>query len=306
MKRIYHFCLSGKNELICRTDPDYYRAFNTLALAAHETDSSLLAESIMSNHIHVCVRSADIKEFVKKFRYSYGRYFNNKYGRRGQLGEENCFISEIDGFYHVLAAICYILRNAMHHGISPTAFAYKHCSASALFMKERGIDTIKTVISPRSHYRYIPRSAQSPSNYKMSPSGVFLRENVLDVNDTEHYFGTVRSYLYYMNRLSGEEWTKEQERDMNGKEAISLSSIEKAYSPSSVKEMLRNEHGRRAVGMNDIELCSVVDNILLREIGASSIYTISEQERRRLLERAHNECLCPERQLRRCLGFREV
>lgn len=303
MKRTYHFCISGGDELICRTDPDYYRAFNCLALAANETESSILAEAIMSNHIHVCARSATIEDMINRFRYSYSRYFNRKYGRYGRLGENNSFISEIDGFHHLVAALCYVLRNAVHHGVSTSAFAYKHCSANALFMKERGVDPQKVIIPQKSYYRFIPRSASCPQRYKMNPDGVFLRESVLDIADVEHHFGSVRSFLFYMNRLSGEEWTKEQAKDQNNKQYITLATIEQHCNPLSINSMFHNEYGRNILSINDIELCSIIDYKFLTRLGSKSIYTLSVSEKQQLLDMIRAEHFCSEKQLRRCLNL---
>ena len=96
MRKSYHICVSGGDEVICRSDADYRHAFNCLALACHESESSLLAESIMSTHSHMCARTDVPKLLVNKFRYSYARYFNNKYRRRGRLGEKMFFVTELD------------------------------------------------------------------------------------------------------------------------------------------------------------------------------------------------------------------
>ena len=289
--------------MICRTDPDYYRAFNCLALAAHQTDSSIIAEAIMSNHIHVCARSNDISTFIKNFRYAYCRYFNKKYYRRGSLGEKNCFISEIEGFHHFLTAICYVLRNSVHHGVTSTPFGYRHCSANALFMKDLGQTPQQQNLKIQAYYKYLPRDAEFPSKFKMSSEGVFRRESVLDIADAEHYFGTARSYMYYMNRLSSEEWTKEQEKDMNGKSYITLNTIEAPYQDDScaIQNMIHNEHGRNIMRVSDIDLCTLIDTQFLPSIGKESIFQLNDTQRNRLMQRLRSELHCPEKQLRRCI-----
>ena len=95
MKKTYHLCLSGGNEVMYRHDRDYIHANNCLCLAAHKTDSSLLAYSIVSNHVHIGIRTEDPYAFMKAFRYPYNRYFNQKYGRKGILGEKHFFLCEI-------------------------------------------------------------------------------------------------------------------------------------------------------------------------------------------------------------------
>lgn len=53
-----------------------------------------------------------------------------------------------------------------------------------------------------------------------------LASSIIDVADIEHQFSTARTYLYYMNRLSGETWEKEQETDKNNMPPIRLNDIE--------------------------------------------------------------------------------
>ena len=45
---------------------------------------------------------------------------------------------EITGLHHHLAAMTYVLRNALHHGLVPIPYAYPHCSVNAIFRKEMG------------------------------------------------------------------------------------------------------------------------------------------------------------------------
>lgn len=303
MKKDYHFCISGKNELICRTDEDYVRAYNCLAVSAFKTGSTLLADAIMSNHIHVCARSENIHALIKDFRYSYSRYFNKRYGRKGSLGENRCFVSELSGYYHILAVISYILRNPVHHGVTPTPFAYKYCSASAYFQTEMGKNTEAQILPRKSYYKYLPKSSTIPENYIMGQDGQILRETVLDVLDVEHKFATARSFLYYMNRLSGEEWRLEQEKDNNVFPPIDINTIEPDNIGQSFQEMLRNEHGRQRVAISDIKLCSLVDQELLPSYGYNSIYKLSDQHKYYFLQLLKNEYNVADKQARRCLNM---
>ena len=142
----------------------------------------------------------------------YTRYFNNKYRRQGRLGEKTPFVLELEGLHHILAAICYILRNPLHHGLSLTPFGYAHSSANTYFSKELGKFNHEELLSEKHSRRYLPRLNDYPSGYKMTRSGVYLRDTVIDTAEVENMFVTPRSFLYYMNRISGEEWRKEQEK----------------------------------------------------------------------------------------------
>ena len=85
MRKLYHVCLSSGSEVMFRSQSDYIRGFNCLAVALHKTSSSLFADSFMSNHFHICVESNDVRGLMFSYRAAYSRYFNNKYYRKVSL-----------------------------------------------------------------------------------------------------------------------------------------------------------------------------------------------------------------------------
>lgn len=301
-KKTYHICLSAGEEAYCRSEEDYAYCFNCLALAVAATGSSLMAESIMSTHFHECVRSTSPKDLFHIQRYAYSRYFNDKYSRKGRLGEKYPFITEVDGLYHILAALSYVLRNALHHGLAATPFGYRHSSARSFFSKELGFAQEHVLLPESRQYAYLPAHVKCPSGYKMDSSGLILRETVIDVPDVEHLFMTPRSYLYYMNRLSGEEWAKEQEKDNLGTSPVSLGVMEPGTSSDQLRQMLANEKGRSDYKpMTDIQLCEMIDNELLPELGAASVYLVPREMKITLANMLHSRYRLPEAQIKRCL-----
>lgn len=301
-KRTYHICLSAGEEAYCRCEEDYVYCFNCLALAVAETESSLMAESIMSNHFHECVRSACPKDLFHIQRYAYSRYFNDKYSRKGRLGEKYPFITEIDGLYHMLAALSYVLRNALHHGLAATPFGYRHSSARSFFRKELGFEKEYVLLSESKQYAYLPAHVRCPSGYRMDTSGLILRESVIDVPDVEHLFMTPRTYLYYMNRLSGEEWAKEQEKDNLNIPSVSLDVIEPRASADQLRQMLVYEKGRSDYNvMTDIRLCEMIDRELVPGLGYDSVYGLPREKKIMLANMLYSRYRLPEAQIKRCL-----
>lgn len=297
MKKTYHLCLSGGDEVMFRCDEDYVRGINSLSLAAHKTDSSLLAYSFMSNHVHIGVRTESPEALIYAYRYGYCRYFNRKYGRSGRLGERDFFSLEIEGLYHLLTVIAYILRNPLHHGVSATPFGYKYSSISALFRKELG--RFDEPISVPSAYHFLPEKCELPTGFKMNESGMIIPESVIDVADVEHQFSTARTFLYYMNRLSGDSWTKEQLQDDTELPPISLEEIEKGVVCQDMRTLFANEHGRANYNsISDLLLCKEIDKHFERR----SIYQATHSElmsvAKELIRRFH----LPSDQLKRCFG----
>lgn len=262
----------------------------------------LLAYCLMSNHIHICIRGSNLKKFTKAFRYSYTRYFNSKYNRRGRLGERNFFKLEIRGLAHLLAAIAYILRNPLHHGICKSPFEYEFSSVNAVFAKELG--HLRAAQENRSKLPFcqLPSRHKLPSHVVTAYNGVPLASSIIDVNDIEHQFSTVRTYLYFMNRLSGESWEKEQETDKNGLPPVRLYDIEAGVSGTDITHMLSNENGRNSTKqINDISLCGLIDDIITQLYKDETPYTLSGKKLNRVADILRSRHFVSEDQLSRCL-----
>ena len=300
MKKLYHFCISAGDEVMFRSQEDFTRAFNCYAYAISQTESNALADSFMSNHFHACAESADIRDLIFHYRASYSRYFNRKYMRRGALGERMPYIIDVVGVYHRLAALSYTLRNAVHHGVSPTPFAYQHNSSNAIFRKELGKDNLIELLPRHKYHMFLPDKVSVPDHYVMSKSGLLLRETVIDVQQVEYIYGSPRNYIYYMNRITGEEWEREQLKD--GGTILTLSDIETGVSMNELSAMLRNEHARENYGaISDMRLCEIIDNEILPQYGVLSVYHLSEKAKCKIANDLWSRFRVSKDMLKRCL-----
>lgn len=304
MKKTYHLCLSAGNEIMFRDLEDYYRGFNCFALALYKTGSTGLVESFMSSHTHQVVQTNAPKEFMWHFRQPYSIYFNHKYKRTGRLGEEAHFTTEVVGYHHMLAALSYVLRNALHHGVVSIPYAYPHCSINAIFRKEMGKFQPEILLPERNYSQHIGRRAEYPSNYKMSKSGIFLRETVLDIPQVENLFVSPRSFNYYMSRKSSEEWEAEQQRDGNNRSIINLFSIERGITLQDINQMVLNEAGKSDYRkISDIELCTELDALARDKYGRHSVYQLTDKEKIQIAENLYNNRHINEKQIRRALAM---
>ena len=303
MKIVYHVCLSaGDCGLLCRVEEDYKHLINCIGLAAYNTGSLLLAYSVMSNHLHCCVRTEDVVAFIRKWRYSYTRYFNEKYKRKGRLGCEP-YILELNGLYHILTAIAYVLRNPLHHGVSATPFGYRYSSVNAIFRKEFGREPA-VLLPDKSRYMHLPDSTVIPDGFKMDLTGLLLPECIIDITDVEHLFSTARSYLYYMNRISGKKWEEEQLADGEGQLPVNLECIEKEVHLTDMRSMLANEFGRANYNaITDIGLCKLIDTECSLFYENRTIYELSEYERKKIAEKLARQFHLQMAQIRRCLAI---
>ena len=302
MKKTYHLCLSGGDEILFRDEEDYNRGFNCLALALYKTGSTGLVESFQSTHCHKMIQTEDHSGFMYAMRQSYSKYFNHKYQRHGRVGERFHFHLDIVGLHHHLAAMTYVLRNALHHGIVPIPYAYPHCSVNAIFQKEMGKRPPERLLEQKQFHRFIGKKAEWPSHYKMSESGVFLRESVLDIVQVENMYTTPRAFNYYMSRKSGEVWEKEQEKDKLGTRPVRLDTIEYGIKDQPLEKMLIYENGRSDYKkISDIDLCTEIDRRIVPRYGKASVYHLSRSEKQEIGNQLYRQYRIPEAQIRRCL-----
>lgn len=306
MKKTYHLCLSSKNEILFRCEEDFIRGINCLCLTVYRFEASLSAYVFMSNHVHICIRAEDPDKLIRAFWYMYTRYFNSKYGRNGHLGEPDSFKLEIEGLYHLLTAIAYILRNPMHHGVTGTPFGYPYSSIRALFRKDFGWENDLECLPEKSEYRYLPRHQSLPESFRMDKHGMIMPECAIDVADVEHQFSTARSFLYYMNRLSGEKWEEEQSKDSNGQKPVTLSDIENENTFQDIKVLLINEHGRSNYNaVTDIQLCEEIDTDIMPRLGKRSVYELKQQEKKQIAIFLMRKYHVPAVQVLRCLALHD-
>ena len=302
MKKTFHLCLSAGDEVMFRDLEDYHRGFNCFALALYKTGSTGLVEAFMSTHTHQLVQTCDPRGFMYAFRQSYSTYFNHKYQREGRLAEENHFSIEIIGHHHTIAAASYALRNAVHHGIAPTPYAYPHCSANAIFRKEMGKFLDEKLIPSRSYSKYIGRRAEVPNSYKMTESGVFTRESVLDIPQMEAHYGTPRAFNFYMTRKSSEEWEAEQKKDGNLMQPVNLQIIEKGVGMHDIDKMILFENGKADYRkISDMELCTELNNLARSRYSRHSVYQLSLKEKQEIAEYLYRVRHIDEAKIRRCL-----
>ncbi len=305
MKRNYHLCFSGGNEVLFRDEDDYHRGFNCFALALYKTGSTGLVDAIMSTHCHFVAQSECPDTLMYLFRMPYIKWFNHKYQRKGTIGEKCHFKMEVTGLHHLLAAMSYTLRNPVHHGIAPIPYAYPHSSANVIFQKEMGKHPDTDFLQPSSAYRFLGKRASLPEGYKMNKSGLILRESVLDIVQVETLYNTPRTFNYYMSRKSGEEWKQEQEKDGSQLRPVTLEKIEEGIDLHPVDRMIAYESGRADYRkITDMELCTEIDRKIVPSYRKASVYHLSDKEKHDIANTLHYTRFIPIDQLKRCLAIK--
>lgn len=310
MKTLKHLCYTSHSEVMFRDEEDMNYAFNSLCSAMCKTESLCLSEAFITTHHHGIYITSAPRELIRTHRIAYTMYFNWKYRRSGPLGEKGYFEQEIDGLRHQIAAISYVLKNPVHHGIAPTPFAYPYCSANAFFRKELGKDTEVRLLARDEIKQALPRRAAFDPSWKMGLEGVFLRESVIECAMVESLYSSPQAFNYMLARKSGEDWIREQSSDDVSASPVTLESIESGFLTNersrkeSVYDMLRNEKSRFAGAvMTDLKLCGIIDKSLISRPDPRTVYELDLKEKMRMANNLYGRFHCNPDQIHRCLVF---
>lgn len=173
-----------------------------------------------------------------------------------------------------------------------------------MFNNELGFTLRARPASKKKHHNQIPDRHKIPSHVRMDDEGLIMPDSIVDTADLEHQFSSVRAFLYYMNRVSGEEWEKEQLEDKGGTPPITLEDIEHGVRGTNLRDMLANMSGRtnlRVIG--DIELCEIIDNEIIKRYGDETIYTLHHDKLLDIAESLQLKYRISKERVSRCLAL---
>lgn len=308
MKRLYHFCITCHDEVLFRDDEDIRNITNILALEGFDCQVEIWADAIMSTHLHGIAFGEEERVILlcQRLKMRNTKYHRNRHHGSGALFDPGCFLLPLEGGNHVLAALSYVLRNGLHHGQSATPFSYPHCSANHLFRHELGKDALVPAVTSRTDIaRYLPRRSEFPDHFTMDSHGMLMRSSFENLRMVEHYYRTPRCFDYYMSRLSGEEWQREQRQDPNSDRPVTLELLEPAAPHETVARMLANEKGHNysTSRLSDQELCRIIDEEYVPGYHSGSVYQLSRERRIRIGEDLARQLHASPDQIRRCLAL---
>ena len=311
MKNLIHNCITCHREVLVRNPEDLRNIVNYLALCSFATGVEIWVDAVMSTHIHVILfgEQAGITDFDRLLKMRVTKYHRGKYHAHGPLFDPGDFSITLVGQAHTIAASSYVLRNGLHHGVSATPFGYDGCSANYLFRKDLGRPLPSGLITDRKQIAsLLPRRAEFPDSFVMEPSGIFLRDSFEELKRVELAYRTPRSFLYQMNRLSSEEWEREQAADDVDLEPVTLWRMEPHADEKSVAGWLANEKafGFRYDKLTDMSVCELIDNSLIQQFGVRSVYELSPRQSNWIANYLFRELHLPKDQISRCLAMELV
>lgn len=113
---LYHVVIKGINsQLLFEENRDYRKYLEILELHKENCNFDLFAYCLMSNHVHLLIRTNDVPlaSIFRKINTAYANWFNMKYSRSGPLQDGRYYSEPIDSLDYFLSALRYIHRNPL-------------------------------------------------------------------------------------------------------------------------------------------------------------------------------------------------
>jgi REP element-mobilizing transposase RayT len=148
----YHVILRGidKRNIFLSTD-DYEKFLFYILKAKGKCDFSMYAFCLMTNHVHILIRSegAAIGDIIKRITVGYVQYHNNKYARTGHLFQNRFKSEPVEDTRYFLTVLRYIHQNPIKSGITKNISDYPWSSYHA-YIKNNALDMIDTGVAMES------------------------------------------------------------------------------------------------------------------------------------------------------------
>lgn len=132
---IYHIIQRGADRRILFSDDyDYMKFLSILRKIKQETDFSLYAYCLMSNHFHLLLKqnSAPLELIFKKIGCAYVYYYNWKYELHGHLFQDRFRSEAIENDEYFLDVLRYICQNPVKAGICELPEEYNWLGCTGL------------------------------------------------------------------------------------------------------------------------------------------------------------------------------
>lgn len=117
---IYHVVIRGLDrQLMFDSSNDYKKYLETIALYKEECHFELYAYCLMSNHVHLLIKTTDtaLETIFRKINTYYAVWFNMKYQRTGHLQQERFYSEPVEDQKYFINVIRYIHNNPFKAGM---------------------------------------------------------------------------------------------------------------------------------------------------------------------------------------------
>lgn len=252
MKKYYHVCSQGlEKSVIFSDDLDFISGVNDIAIALQKFDVKVACYCLMSNHFHFILygEKQDCYEFAIEYKRRCG--IRLRLGRMEVNALQNLVVdaNEIGDMEYLENAISYVLRNPLAARINVMPYHYRWSSARVYFRgtcKPKGISVGD--LAERKRHRILKTKIDISDNYIIDEEGMILPECFVDATIVENLFRHPSRLLFAL--------AKKVESEVEMKFGIA-----------------------ERVSYADSELKSLVNELILNELGVTGLSSLTSQQK---------------------------
>ena len=203
----YHVILRGiGRQILFEDDEDNERFLSTVQRYRQELGFELVAYCLMENHVHILVNDphGNVSAMMRNLNGCYSKYYNQKYGRIGQLYQGRFLSEPIETETALFIVFRYILNNPRKAGICP-ASQYRWSSYKAYFGNYPSIDL--------SFVRDRLPTAESYRQYIDTPNEDECLEYENFTNQDDYALDVIRSTLEIKTGTELQSWEKNRRNE---------------------------------------------------------------------------------------------
>ena len=185
-----------------RDERDFRAGMNFVAIQAFESQVTVLAFILMSNHLHFVVagRWVDVKAFIDGIKSRYSRYLNHKYGTSEFLRRNKVTIEEVSSLNEGLErAIAYTQMNCVAANICSHPSQYPWGTGSLFFNASKRSGKPLGGLSKRAQIRLLHCcKVDLPADWLISEEGYILPESYVNVAFVESVYRRASRMNYFL------------------------------------------------------------------------------------------------------------
>ena len=188
-----------------KDDEDFKAGMNQVAVVTCLTGTTVLAFSLMSNHVHFVVEAgyAEAEAFINQFKRLYAAYYQRKYGVNKFLRRNRVDIQLLESYGESLErGIAYVLMNPVAANICLHPTGYRWSSCEVLFRERPANGRPLGDYSLREQARILHSRVRLPQKWFLGVDGYILPDSYVPVRFVESLFRTPKRLSYFLNNSS--------------------------------------------------------------------------------------------------------
>lgn len=147
---VYHVMLRGINrQVIFEDEEDYEKFLQVLRDCKSVSCFKLYAYCLMSNHVHILLRTGlegePLEQIFKRIGVRYVAWYNRKYGRSGHLFQDRFKSEAVNDDVYLLTVLRYIHQNPVKAGICKKPEQYCWSSYPGYLVGDGSCDTAEVL-----------------------------------------------------------------------------------------------------------------------------------------------------------------